>query len=406
MTPRVAVFCTPEPAHFQVLRPLIAGLVQRGVDVRVYSAREYGDKVREGGAEFVDLFGKYPIDVADSTSVPIPCRYVSYAAHYARDIVEELKRFQPTLIICETFSVIGRVAARILDVPWVNVSPGHNLNPSGYRQQLEANPLLKISEDCHRAVARLRRDKWVSDATPASYVTSSSPFLNICCEPPSFLDDSERRAFEPLAFFGSLRSDVDTPSAAQLSPAFIHPGKTRVYVCFGRIVWRYYRDEALAALQCISAFLSSRSDFEGLISLGSAALEPSERELLERDNVRVETSVNQESVLGEADIFVTHHGINSTHEAIVNRVPMLSYPFFWDQPSLAEKCQQMGLAVPLSNVVRGPLSVTAVATAMRELQSSTAVRVDKLQRARNDELDVIRKRGGVFQRIIELSKRA
>ena len=56
--------------------------------------------------------------------------------------------------------------------------------------------------------------------------------------------------------------------------------------------------------------------------------------------------MDQWAVLGETDLFVTHHGLNSTHEAIFNRVPMLSYPFFWDQPGLAAKCQAFGIARP------------------------------------------------------------
>jgi UDP-glucoronosyl and UDP-glucosyl transferase len=406
MPPRVAVFCAPEPGHFQLLRPLIAGLVRRGVDVRVYTDREYSEQVREVGAVFEDLFSRYPLDLADNTSIPIPCRYVSYAAHYAHYIAGDVKAFRPSLIVCETFSLIGRVVAGLLGVPWINVSPGHNLNPARYVKEIEANALLEVSAECHRAVALLNSEKWVTDATPFSYVTSLSPFLNICCEPPSFLDDTERGVFEPLAFFGSLPDDLHGSSRATRSPEFVHMARIKVYVCFGRIVWRYYKQEAFAALRKISVFLSSSSDFDGLISLGSSALEQSERELIESDNVRVETSVDQKAVLGDADVFVTHHGINSTHEAIVNRVPMLSYPFFWDQPSLAAKCRQMGLALPLSDVVRGPLSVMGVATAMRELQSGAAARSEKLEQARNDELDVIHGRGGVFQRIIELAYRA
>ncbi len=402
MPPRVAVFCMPEPGHFQLLRPLIAGLVRRGVDVRVYTDGPYGEQVREAGATFEDIFRKYPLDAADHTSIPIPCRYVSYAGHYANEIADDAKEFRPSLIICETFSLIGRVVSEILDVPWVNVSPGHNLNPAKYVSHLEANPLLEVSAECHRAVALLESEEWVANATPFSFVTSLSPFLNVYCEPPSFLDESERMPFEPLAFFGSLPDD---PPRARPSPAFVNDGRTRVYVSFGRIIWRYYKTEALAALRSISAFLASSSNHEGLISLGSASLEQKERESLESDNVRVETSVDQRAVLGVADVFVTHNGINSTHEAIVNRVPMLSYPFFWDQPSLASKCRQMGLALPLSGVVRGPLSVVDVAKAMRELQSTAVLRSENLDRARNDELDVIRGRSRVFQRIIELAAR-
>ena len=51
-------------------------------------------------------------------------------------------------------------------------------------------------------------------------------------------------------------------------------------------------------------------------------------------------------------VFVTHHGLNSTHEAIYHRTPMLSYPFFGDQPYLANRCRDLGLSVPLVDTWR------------------------------------------------------
>ena len=53
-------------------------------------------------------------------------------------------------------------------------------------------------------------------------------------------------------------------------------------------------------------------------------------------------------VLAAADVFVTHHGLNSTHESIAERVPMLSYPFQWDQPGMAERCQALESGDPRS----------------------------------------------------------
>jgi UDP:flavonoid glycosyltransferase YjiC (YdhE family) len=229
--------------------------------------------------------------------------------------------------------------------------------------------------------------------------------LNICCEPPTFLSEEQQRVFEPLEFFGSLPSieepELDSPPGA-LSH-FGDPSRLKVYVSFGTIVWRYYRQEAIAALQAISGFLAARLDVEGLISLGHAALEPAERHLLVGANVRLEEYVDQSAVLREADVFVTHHGINSTHEAIFNRVPMLSYPFFWDQPALAAKCQEMGLAVPLGGSLRGRVSEAAVASAVQELSREAGPRRHKLQRARADELEVIAGRDAVFRRVMGLA---
>lgn len=52
-------------------------------------------------------------------------------------------------------------------------------------------------------------------------------------------------------------------------------------------------------------------------------------------NVTVLPFMDQWNALAQASVFITHHGLNSTHEAIWHQVPMISMPFFHDPPGLA-----------------------------------------------------------------------
>ena len=89
----------------------------------------------------------------------------------------------------------------------------------------------------------------------------------------------------------------------------------------------------------------------------------------------VHTEVDQWSMLAHSDCFITHHGLNSTHEAIFHRVAMISFPFFWDQPALAAKCQALGLAIPLTDVPRGEVRDDHIETAWeRYLDQRDAMR--------------------------------
>ena len=117
----------------------------------------------------------------------------------------------------------------------------------------------------------------------------------------------------------------------------------------------------------------------------------------------MEKRVNQWAVLGEADLFVTHHGLNSTHEAIFNRVPMLSYPFFWDQPGLAAKCQAFGIARPLSAMPRGPVTADAAARAIAGILQDRAAIARRLEEARQRELAVMAERNQVLDRIAAIA---
>ena len=112
--------------------------------------------------------------------------------------------------------------------------------------------------------------------------------------------------------------------------------------------------------------------------------------------------MDQRKVLAEADVYVTHHGLNSTHEAIFHRVPMISYPFFWDQPALAAKCQRYGLAVPLADSPRGPVTEENVRAAFAAFFKTRDSLRASLVQARDWELQVLEDRPAVVRQITRL----
>jgi UDP:flavonoid glycosyltransferase YjiC (YdhE family) len=136
---------------------------------------------------------------------------------------------------------------------------------------------------------------------------------------------------------------------------------------------------------------------EVLISLGGHDIDPAP---FVRENVQVASYVDQWSVLAEADLFVTHHGLNSTHESIFHQVPMLSYPLFGDQPAMALRCEELGLAVSLVRTPRAPLDPAAVHSALARLADGSCAA--RLAEARAWELRTIAERPAVIERILAL----
>ncbi len=403
--PVVAVFCMPEHGHFRQLRALIAGLVQSGFAVQVFTHRRYGPDVERMGARIVDLFSPCPLEQADNESVPIPCRYVSFAAVYAEAVLEALKAIGPALVVCESFAVIGRVAAERLGIPFVNILSGHNLDPALYLPALRVDPRVAISERCHRAVEILRERYGLQDASPFSYIAGPSPYLNICCEPAAFLTAQERANFEPLAFYGCIPSPENQNERPHGAAAahFGGPNGVRIYACLGTVAFRYFADVATRVLEAVSECLAGMPEARALISLGGATVEDGLLRRLRRPNVEAVDYADQWSVLGEADLFLTHHGLNSTHEAVFRRVPMLSYPIFTDQPALAERCRQLGIAVPLVESLRGPVDADDVRAALETLSRKRDSIVASLEQARAWELEVMGQRPAVLARIRDLA---
>jgi UDP:flavonoid glycosyltransferase YjiC (YdhE family) len=125
---------------------------------------------------------------------------------------------------------------------------------------------------------------------------------------------------------------------------------------------------------------------------------------LARRNVRVEGYIDQWNALREASVYLTHQGLNSTHEAIFQGTPMISYPLFADQPSLAKRCQELGLAVPLVEVLRGPVDSGDVRSALACVVAEREAIQARLVEARGWELETIRARGSVIERIVGLMR--
>ncbi len=356
--PLVAVFCMPEVSHLRRLLAVVAGLARRDVAVTVYTDARFREPVERVGGRFVDLFARYPVEAADATSRPVPCRYVSFAGHYAEALMDEVAQLRPSLIVYDTFAMIGFVLGRGLGIPYVNVCAGHDMSPAHAIARLEHDSRLALSEAGRRAIERLR-DRWgVLDASPHSYMTSVSPFLNLYCEPEVFLSPGARQALEPIAFFGSLppaEMALDGDGGAW-GPGAPDPAGLRVYASCGSVAWRYYATEALGALAALAEAVATTRHARALISLGGHPLPAHLRARLRQPGVDVADYVDQWRVLQRASLFVTHHGLNSTHEAIYHGVPMLSYPFFGDQPRLAARCREFGLAIPVVDAPRAPVT--------------------------------------------------
>lgn len=388
------------------MRSLISGLAGLGAVVHVFTHRSFAPHVERAGGVFFDLFSKYPLESADDESLPVPCRFVTFAGTYAEPIRRDVEKTRPRLVIHDGFAVIGRVVADLMGIPRVNVCAGHSVIPERFLAILEGDPRVRISPRCLHAVDALRNSYGMNDATPFSYVDALSPHLNLYCEPPEFLDEGERRYFEPVAFYGSLPSHESERHHGSGEPSWPDTGSRRnlrVYVSFGTVVWRYYAEDALRALACLAEAFAHMRGASAIMSLGGTRISGETLSGLSRPGVSVVTYLDQWRVLQEADAFVTHHGMNSTHEAIFHRVPMISYPFFWDQPGLAAKCREFGLAIPLADSPRGPFGGEDVHAVLKKLVKQKESMRMSLSRAREWERAVIADRPAVIRRMMELT---
>ena len=402
----VAFFAMRQEGHFDSLLPLVSRLARRGLAPHVFTHADFRERVERAGGTFVDLFAKYPLEPADDESLPAPCRHVSFAGRYAEAISRDLEAIQPSLVVYDAHAVIGRVVAVELGIPYVSVCPAHNVSPARLPRLIETLPAISISPACERGVEVLQRRYGLTDASPFAFASWLSPYLNLYGEPAEYLTEAEQGAMAPVAFSGCL-PEIDEIESRRGSngPVYFEPGESRlkIYVSFGTVVWRYFPSRAVDAVRTLSDSLAAMGDeVTATISIGGANVTDEFLDAHQHPNVSVLRYVDQWKILGEADAFVTHNGLKSTHEAVFNRVPMISYPFFWDQPALAEKCQSLDLAMPLMDSAGVSLQPEDLQRAIGELASNGNSLQHGLERAREWELELIADRGSVLDRIVAL----
>jgi UDP:flavonoid glycosyltransferase YjiC (YdhE family) len=400
-SPTVAFFAMPEDGHVRRLLPLVSAVASRARAV-VWTHARFHPAVARCGAEARDLFAGRPVEAVDDESMPVPCRFVTFAGVHAGAVAEEVARDRPSLVVHDSFAVVGRAVAARLRLPSVHACAGHAVDAAAFRAALDHDPRVRVSDRC-RAAADVLRDRFgLEDASPFAYVAPRSPLLNVCGEPPEWLDDSERARLEPVAFFGCLPGEPAAPARRTAAT----PRAVRVYASFGTVVWRYYASEARAALVALAQAVAGREGALATIALGGAGDEDTAKAVARAggDRVRVVDYADQQAALAAADLFLTHHGLNATHEAVWQGVPMLSYPFFWDQPALARRAQEMGVALPLGDGrPRAPVTAREVSLAVDAAVGGRREVASRLALARSHEERVIGGRPAVVERLLAAS---
>lgn len=385
--------------HFNGVIVVVEELVLAGATVRVWTDAAFRSRVLAAGAEFADLFAWGSLESTGDRSSLHGARGVTFAAVYGDRIVEAASAFGADLVIHDSFALTGRLVAEQIKLPRVIVTAGHAVNAAAFRQGLLGDPRVVIDQRCWEAVDVLRTRFEMADASPFSYVADPSPWLNICKEPAEWVNAAEHLFLDPIVHFGALPRD-----AIQRGTSTPREGPPRVYAAFGTVIWRYWQAEALQALEAIAEAADAIPGATLTIGLGGAQVGEDNLQRLREHRAVVHEHADQWAALNDADVFVTHHGLGSTHEAVACAVPMLSLPFFWDQPGLARRTQELGLALPLIDGVMpgNRLTPAAVRRGLEQIEANRDAMRDRLLVARRWEARTIEARPEIARQILAI----
>jgi hypothetical protein len=397
---RVAVFSIPAVGHVNPMLAVTAALAGRNdvSEIRSYGPRVLADSFQQCGATHET------IRAADNY-IPFACDLRS--DHLARrsfveplaDINETIRRaaaFSPDIILADPFSVYGYVASHHLAVRYASLItfPGFgSLGESFATQYARPEPSLMRANEVYKSWFEL--DILGRGCLPVFFpstdlsLVTTIESLSIPVDPVEqpmlhkYLGDRRGTTayvgpchggvrLEPAALANQRFNGAEIESTAPDLEGFRpdcsgqtwellnnakRDGKKIILFSLGTVITDFRFLTPVGGAPTGRAFLTTllrhliegfggSSEFLVIAAVGHR-LPPAELPLCSDNVVYCRTCPQLTLLQDYVDIFLTHHGANSTSESILSNVPMVSLPGAGDQIPCAQKAIEAGVAIAL-----------------------------------------------------------
>ena len=347
---RIAFFCIPAHGHTNPTLNVVRELTARGHEVWYYSYEIMREKIESAGARFI------PCDDCDlerNLSPRDAARVGSDLAFSTRLLVDttlaldervcrDMRALRPDCIVADSMAVWGKAVALKLGIPFVSSTTTFAFNRHSAKIMKQSPRQMlgmllsmgKIQRDIRRLQAAGYPVKSVLDIIQNDDHTHSIVYTS-----PQFQPCAETFSSEHYAFVG--------PSIRPAGGSFAKRREKLIYLSMGTV------NSALLSLykNCIAAF--SASEYQLVLSIGNQ-IDPLSLGRLP-DNVEVYPQVEQIAVLQQADLFISHCGMNSASESLYFGVPMVMLPQTSEQGGVAARVEQLGAGVLLKKTTPGAI---------------------------------------------------
>ena len=332
----IVFFCIPAHGHTNPTLGVVRELTARGHEVWYYSYQMFREKIESAGAVFVpcdDFDMEQKLSPKDTARVGKDLAFstkilVDTTLALDEKVCADMEGLKPDCIVTDSMAVWGKAVALKLGIPFVisNTTFAFNRHSAKIMKQSFGEMLNmvlsmpKISKDIRRLQKRGYQVRNVLDLIGsdenAHTVIYTSPEFQPCSE--TFSDK--------FAFVG--------PSVRPAAGVFEKTGEKLVYISMGTV----NNDMMPLYRRCIEAL--GDTPWQVVMSVGD--LVPVEEFGTLPDNIAVYSHVDQIAVLKQADVFLSHCGMNSVSESLYFGVPLVMLPQTSEQKGVAERVKQLG----------------------------------------------------------------
>jgi UDP:flavonoid glycosyltransferase YjiC (YdhE family) len=329
---RISFLMLPEPGHLLPTFRIASKLRQRGHQIHYLSFPEFREGIARLGFDFSPVMNGLSADGFGSGSMfetrragssiyrSLISTLVSQGKSLLTEMVPEVKSSRPDLLIIDS----GLVEIEKMTV--------------GYSSHLRKSNVLR-ELDC--VLVRM--------STMFTEFYKNGPRSELCDQIPELILCPQRFDLPNLRPPLHKRYFVE-PSIFEKRPEIVFPwewidASRRLVFCSLGTQSSVYKESTALLSHIVRAFEDLR-DFQLVLGIGGH-LKVEELGATPA-NVFVTQSVPQLDILKCASLLITHGGLGTLKEAIMTGVPMLVFPFAFDQPFNAKRVTHYGVGRTLS----------------------------------------------------------
>jgi len=384
----VARFCMighPAPGHMNPTLPVIAELVRRGERGYYYATEIFRAKIEETGAVFRSLgdHSLFERNLSRGGILGGMSGLMQSAEELLPELLRQVQQDAPDYLLVEAHALWGNLLAQILSLPTVCLCSMFAMNNKLLTAAHLAGHLYHAEDSAREGLAELNRYFELARQLDRRYGTRSPGMIDYLGNPQALNIVFTARAFQiGEVAFDSTYKFVGPTSGIRMEGAVAAADfdcsllrDPLILISMGTM----YNREIELYKACCAAFADS--PYQVAMAIGHR-VDPSELGAIPA-NFLVRPYLPQLQVLARAVLFLTHGGINSAHEAMLQGVPMLVLPSSADHFVVAGQVEAVGAGQVLH---RGQAKAETIRTvAFRILQDEgyrhNAARIGKALQA-------------------------
>ena len=360
---RIVFFCIPAHGHTNPTLGVVSELVSRGHQVWYYSYNVMRAKIELAGAKFIscdDYDTQQKLSIKDSARVGKDLAFstkllVDTTLALDDKVCREMAELKPDCIVADSMALWGKAVAMKLDIPFVSSTTTFAFNQYSARIMKQGigdlTKLIFSASKTSKQVKRLK-EKGYPVRNILDIIGNDDDTHTIVYTSPQFQPYSETFS-EKYAFVG--------PSVRAATEEIEKNRDKLIYISMGTVnndMLPFYK-------KCLAIF--AKTGYQVIMSVGNQVSIADFGAL--PDNVSVFSQVDQIAVLKQADVFISHCGMNSVSESLYFAVPLAMLPQTAEQRGVAERVWELGAGIKLEKIDK-----TSVLNAVNEILNNRKYR--------------------------------